>query len=165
MLIQETFLKDSDNIKISRYNVHRKNKTTGRGEGTMIVVKRSLELNLHPTPTTRNIEAIKGSIKLSAKQDMHLISAYKPPHNNIIKQYLDELLPRKETTIMTEDLNSKHVIWHSTHTNNEGKKLLQYYIQNDVIPHGPVEHTQYSDNDLDKSKVTDVCYQKTTENH
>lgn len=125
----------------------------------MIAVKSTLNFNLQPTPTTTNIEAIKGSIKLKTNKEIQLISAYKPPHKTITNEDLDKLLPEGKTTIVARDFSSKHKIWNSIYT-DDGKKIEKYCVTNDAIPYCPLEHTHYCDNDINKSNIIDICSTK-----
>ena len=57
LLIQETFLKPTDPLKVPNYNIYRNDRLTGRGGGTAVIIKRNIEHHRLETPPITGMEA------------------------------------------------------------------------------------------------------------
>lgn len=157
LLLQETFLKTTDKFRIPKYKTYRTDRTTGQGGGTAIIIKTTLNFDILPTPNTDQIEATHGILTLPNNTKFNIISAYKPPNKIITENDIKTLIPDHGKTILAGDLNCKHTYWNSTHCDAEGENLLEIALDEDILIHGPIEHTYHSDNDTFRSNVLDIC--------
>ena len=147
ILVQETFLKPDINPKIPNYRLYRNDRLTGRGGGTAIYVKSSIEHHLFYTPALQHIEATTVIINTSSAGPVKFVSAYNPPNKRILDTDLDSLLIDNIPTIIAGDLNSKHPNWNSRVTNTNGKILNSYIeLNTNCIAAGPFTPTHFSHN-------------------
>lgn len=114
-LLQETFLKPRDTLRIPNYRVFRTDRKTPGG-GTAIITKLALKAQ-EIAIQTQNLE--NTAIELNTKQGkIKIISAYQAPNKKLVTQDLDAIF-----ALVAGDLNAKHESWSNCKPNPSGNKL------------------------------------------
>lgn len=144
MLVGETYLKPTKNLKIANYTCHRNDRIDNQGGGTAIYMKNNLNHCQLPRFKLTDLEA--NGIKIQTKAGtLKVVAAYYPPLDrrtniNDIKTIIDEDTP----TIIMGDLNAKHSTWNSRTNNPRGNKLHKYFDTTDAIVIGPDAPTHFA---------------------
>ena len=122
--LQETFLKDTDNIIVRGFNLSHKcqeieNRASG---GVSILVKENVPQSIVTQIT--NIQAV--AIKVTAHKTITLCSVYLTPRNNFNfnrKDLQDVIDQHPSPFIQMGDFNGHHTLWGSEDINNKGQQL------------------------------------------
>ena len=131
LCLQETLLKDSDNISFKNYSIFNyifNNRDRAAGGSSVVISNRvpHSQVNLN-TP----LQAV--AVRVTLHKTITVCSVYLPPNipiqhddlNNLIKQ-----LP--EPFILLGDLNGHNPLWGSSDKNPRGKCIEDCLIQNDL---------------------------------
>lgn len=165
ILVNETHLRAADTCRLPNYTLYRTDRPDGRGGGTAIYAKTSMDHNALDAPDTANIEATAIRVQTARNGAIRLISVYKAPDRILMPRELDTLLEGNEAVVIAGDLNSKHPTWNSRTTTRNGRRLHDYAENHrDIIIDGPVDPTHYPGNGyrpdvLDIAILKDVTFQ------
>ena len=126
MCLQETFLKDTDVITVSEFNLYNKfQETENRASGVFPF----LSLIIFPTPQSivtlnTNLQAV--AVKVTAHKTMTLCSVYLPPRNhfNFNPKDLQGLIDQQPSPlILMGYFNGHHTLWGCEKVHNRGKQM------------------------------------------
>ena len=129
--LQETFLKQDDNINIRNYEmfIHTQD-SGGRASGGVSVLIRN-NIPHSKIDITTNIQAV--AIKATLHKPVNIYSIYIPPSNDIdeneLKKLIDQL-PRP--FILLGEFNNHNTLWGCKDTNKKGKMLEKVINENDM---------------------------------
>lgn len=125
MCLQETFLKQSDNITLKNYSmfnhiVDNADKATG---GASIIVNNKV---LHSEiPLNTELQAVAVSVTLH--RVITICSIYIPPRSSVTTQALKDLVSQLPTPfILLGDFNAHNPMWGSKDTNAMGKAVEDF---------------------------------------
>ena len=124
-LICETYLKPSHRANIANYICYRNDRLTGKGGGTAIYIKSTIDHYLLPTPPDLEMEITSIMINTS-KGPLAIISGYNHPRHLITSSDISTIFAISNSVILAGDLNAKHIDWHSKVINGNGRRLRQY---------------------------------------
>ena len=160
LLAQETFLKSIHKFKIPNYIVHRTDRTTGRGGGTAILIRKSIK-------HTRLQETPNNTFEYTAIQlentKITIISCYKKPQDKIHIEDVENLLQLGQKVIIGGDLNAKHTTWNSYTTNPAGTTLYNHIKRRlDIQIHSPSQPTRRM---RDQEDILDIFIHKNIKTH
>lgn len=144
ILLNETHLKPSLNLKIPNYHTYRTDLPPIRGSpahgGTAILVHRRI---IHkPTALRTELQSTSIIIKLN-NIEILISSVYKPPNLTLDPIDLDTLTQTSDWSISAGDLNSKHPLWNSRTTNSSGSTLFNHIQRSDYSVLAPTTPTYY----------------------
>ena len=144
MCLQETFLKDTDNITVRGFNLlHKCQKTENRASGGVsILVNENILQSIVPLNT--NLQAV--AVKVTAHKTITLCSVYLPPRNHFnfnpkdLQNVIDQL---PFPFIQMGDFNGHHTLWGCEDVNNRGQQLEDLVLKNDLILLNDKSHTYF----------------------
>ena len=129
--LQETFLKNTDNINFKNYSLYNHIATENQkaSGGSSILVKsnvphRQIDIN-------SNLQAVAVNVTLS--KSITICSLYLPPHCKFSKHDLENLinqLPRPY--LLLGDFNSHSKLWGCLDTNDKGEIIENFIAENDL---------------------------------
>ena len=129
--LQETFLKETDNININNftsYNYINTNNERASG-GTSVIVNNRVpqsEIDLNT-----KLQAIAVSVTLH--RTITICSIYIPPNDNINETELDNLLQQlPKPYILMGDFNSHNELWGCRDTNSKGRNMESFINRNNI---------------------------------
>ena len=129
--LQETYLKESNNITFRNYNLINKFAVgDGRGTGgnTIIINNRCPSRQIH---LTTNLHAIAVSVTLH--RTISICSVYIPPRAKIEQKDLDEIISQLPTPyLLLGDFNGHNVIWGSDDVNERGRIIENFINKNNL---------------------------------
>ena len=135
LLLQETWLKLHDPLKISFPNYHiEESRRSGLGGGLATCIRNDINfISSKNSLTTKGNEMLSVEIQNQAGNNLEIINLYNNRSKNIDTNFISETLsyPNK---IIIGDLNCKHQKWGS-HKTNEGGKLLNKELKKYNISH------------------------------
>ena len=131
LCLQETFLKQNDNINIKNYEQYNYTHDTGNraSGGTSILIRNDIPQSKINLDTKLQTIAIKATLH----RTINICSLYIPPHDPINEKELNKLiqqLPRP--FILMGDFNSHNIIWGSKDTNQRGRKIEKIINNNNL---------------------------------
>ena len=120
LCLQETHLKDTDNISIRNYTAfHTFSANNERAAGGVSIFINNNAPHCH-IPLNTNLQAIAVSITLH--RVITLCSIYIPPSSKLSSQDLDDLVPQLPSPfILLGDFNGHNIIWGSKDINDKDK--------------------------------------------
>ena len=129
--LQETFLKQSDNISLKNYSIFNyilKNDDRAAGGSSVVVSNRvphsQVSLN---TP----LQAV--AVRVTLHKTITVCSVYIPPNVNIQSDAIDNLIKQlPEPFILLGDLNGHNPLWGCLDLNNRGRHIENCLIKNDL---------------------------------
>jgi len=107
---------------------------------------------------TEQLETVAAFIHLQHNEQLLIVSTYLPPSTPVLRTDLDKVFLLSTTTELVGDLNSKHTAWNCSSVDSNGKKLLNYYIKNNLPIHYPDQPTHYPHNSI--PSVLDIAITK-----
>ena len=129
--LQETFLKDSDNISFKNYSMYNYISDTGdraSGGSSVIVNNRAIHSQV---PLVTNLQAVAVSVTLH--RVITICSLYLPPSVNVCPNDLDALLEQLPTPfLLLGDFNGHNIMWGSSDTNSRGKVVEDFIGRHDL---------------------------------
>lgn len=131
LCLQETLLKQSDNISIKNYTVFNyifNNNDRAAGGSSVVVSNRvpHSQVNLN-TP----LQAV--AVRVTLHKTITVCSVYLPPNKAIQYNDLDSLIKQlPEPFILLGDLNGHNPLWGCSDLNNRGKCIEDCIIKNDL---------------------------------
>ena len=154
--INEVFLKPEQKIIIPGYKIIRKDRSSGKGGGVVLIVKDnisfdSFELNINNNKG--NVEYI--TIKINTKNLKELIiCSYYSPKGIVYEQLFEKLENISNNLLIMGDFNAKHVNLGSEETNHYGNKLIDILNYCNLFVVQNNNHTRY-DSFRDKMDTID----------
>ena len=154
--INEVFLKPEHKIIIPGYKIIRKDRSSGKGGGVVLIVKDnisfdSFELNINNNKG--NVEYI--TIKINTKNLKELIiCSYYSPKGIVYEQLFEKLENISNNLLTMGDSNAKHVNLGSEETNHYGNKLIDILNYCNLFVVQNNNHTRY-DSFRDKMDTID----------
>lgn len=143
-LLQETWLRPCNNLKIPNYTVYRNDRLDGPQGGTAIVIRNTLIHYLPENPLNLNhTEATTVIIPTERNSSLQITSVYIPPLQPFSPGDFHEIMSLNIPTIIAGDLNSKHHEWGCRITNRKGRALHTYCSAVDLSIYGPPEPTHF----------------------
>ena len=127
--LQETFLKDADNITVRGFNLYHKCQETENraSEGVSILVNENVPQSIVTLNT--NLQAM-----VTPHKTITLGSVYFPPRNHLnfnpkdLQSVIDQL---PSPFILMRDFNGHHTLWGCGDVNNRGQQLEDLILKND----------------------------------
>ncbi|RZC40463.1 RVT 1 and/or Exo endo phos domain containing protein [Asbolus verrucosus] len=149
MLINETKLKNSDNIKCRGYTIHRKDRPGNvRAGGVAIFIKNNIPAKILKSAKSK-IENI--SVKLS--DDTVITAAYNPPSNKINNDDLHQLSLAGRKVLIIGDFNARHAAWNCHRPNHNGNQIYKYTNTHHLHIHHTTEHTHIPSNNTTPTTI------------
>ena len=123
--LQETFLKENDNVSFKQYSIY--SKTYNDGErasgGVSVIVNNSSPHKIIQLQT--NLQAI--AVSVTVHTAITICCVYLPPNSSICIQDLDDLISQLPSPfLLLGDFNGHNIIWGCKDTNDRGKKLENF---------------------------------------
>lgn len=159
ILLQETWLKPHDAIKINNYDILRTDRLGRPGGGTALAIRSDIEYDELKLNTGR-IENTAATLRIKNK-NIKIISAYFPP-NKVNKPDIRTLKKIEPSGVLCGDFNAKHMNWGAPKTDRTGKYLEELCRKEELILHVPACPTRQAQRRRDKNAILD--YALTTEN-
>ena len=128
LCLQETHLKDTDNISIRNYNVfHTFSAKNERAAGGFSIFVNNNTSHSH-IPLNTNLQAVAVSITLH--RVITLCSIYIPPSWRLSLKDLDDLVPQLPSPfILLGDFNGHNILWGSKDISERGR-IIESFINN-----------------------------------
>ena len=129
--LQETFLKQSDNVSFRDFNMFNYICPDGQraSGGTSIMVKSSVPHSQFDVNT--NLQAIAVNVTLSKK--VTICSIYLPPSDTLSKNSLVNLIDQLPHLFMlVGDFNGHSKVWGCSDTNDRGEIIKDVIAENDL---------------------------------
>lgn len=129
--LQETFLKQEDNINIKNYQIFSHIHDTGHraSGGVSVLIRNDIphsKLNIQT-----NIQAV--AIKATLHITVNICSIYIPPNDDINESDLKKLIDQLPTPfILLGDFNSHNTLWGCKNTTKKGKTMEKFINENDL---------------------------------
>ena len=115
--LQETFLKNTDNITVRGFNLYHKcQETENRVSGGVSIL---VNENIPQSIVTLNTNLQVVAVKVTAHKTITLCSVYLPPRNHF-------------NFILMGDFNGHHTLWGCEDVNNRGQQLEDLILKNDI---------------------------------
>ena len=131
--LQETYLKDTDNIVFKDYSLYNRHaivdnyKATG---GVSILVRNGIaheELDINT-----NLQA--KAITLTTNKKFTICSVYLPPQKKVEGADLDTIIQQLPSPYMLlGDFNARHTLWGCSNINNKGKTTEAFIERHDLV--------------------------------
>ena len=130
--LQETFLKDSDNLTLKYHSCYFKNcndKDKASG-GVAVIVNNMIPHHLVKLETT--LQAV--AVNMSFNKTIILCSIYLPPTSPIDVKELDHLIDQlPKPFVLMGDFNSHHTLWGRIDINDKGRTIEDFITKHDLI--------------------------------
>ena len=131
--LQETYLKDTDNISFKNYQLYNKYAKTEHGKatgGVSILIRNDIpheEININT-----NLQA--KAITITTHKKFTLCSIYLPPQQRVDGADLDDLLKQLPGAYMLMgDFNAHHTLWGCKNISTKGKTMENFINRNDIV--------------------------------
>ena len=142
--LQETFLKDTDNINVRGFNLYHKcQETENRASGGVSIL---VNENIPQSIVTLNTHLQAVNVKVTAHKTITLCSVYLPPRNhfNFNPKDLQSVIEQLPSPfILMGDFNGHHTLWGCEDVNNRGQQLEGLILKNDLILLNDKSHTYF----------------------
>ena len=142
--LQETFLKDTDNITVRGFNLYHKcQETENRASGGVSIL---VNENVPQSIVTLNTNLQAVAVKVTAHKTITLCSVYLPPRNHFnfnpkdLQSVIDQL---PSPFILMGDFNGHHTLWGCGDVNNRGQQLEDLILKNYLILLNDKSHTYF----------------------
>ena len=142
--VQETFLKDTDNITVRGFNIYHKfQETENRASGDVsILVNENIPQSIITLNT--NLQAV--AVKVTAHKTIILCSVYLHPRNhfNFNPKYLQDVIDQLPSPIILMGyFNGHHTLWGCEDVNNRGQQMEDLILQNYLLFFNDKNHTYF----------------------
>ncbi|KAK9881891.1 hypothetical protein WA026_018088 [Henosepilachna vigintioctopunctata] len=158
MLLSETFLKKTKDMKIRNYNIYRTDRRDGSKGGTAILIKNGIEHGELPKIEETNIESTGIRIEIEGRPT-NIYSIYKSPLKEMKEEDIKKIFKSKVPTIAAGDINAKHTDWNCRVSNTSGRILSEIIEKHNIILAAPNEHTHISSN-AGTTDILDIALMK-----
>ena len=128
LCLQETHLKDTDNISIRNYTAfHTVSANNERAAGGVSIFINNNAPHSH-IPLNTNLQAV--AVSISLHRVITLCSIYIPPSSRLSPKDLDDLVPQLPSPfILLGDFNGHNILWGSKDINDKGR-IIESFIDN-----------------------------------
>ena len=140
-LLSETHLKPNLRANIPNYNCYRNDRMDGRGGGTAIYIKRTLDHYPINNPNCLGLESTIININ-TAMGNLSIVSCYNSPNSTLSENDFNLLNGLGNKIIIAGDFNAKHVRFRCNTTNANGHKLCKYTDDLNLIICPPTSATR-----------------------
>lgn len=140
LLLNETWLLPSQQLKINGYTGVRKDRRHNRGGGVAIFVRNSFSFYEISLPASTQMEVIAINIIIN-RTTMTFCSIYKPPRNSLDIPLLDHIFNTNLPTLIAGDWNCKNGIFYSLGSNRCGRILRRYCLNKFINIHSSTTPT------------------------
>ncbi|GBN82501.1 putative RNA-directed DNA polymerase from transposon X-element, partial [Araneus ventricosus] len=121
MALQETHLKNDENIRIKYYNALSKNNDRASGGVSLLVANNSPSI---PINLNTRLQAIAARIQMHSF--ITVCSLYLPPNQSVDQTQLNNLISQLPVTfLLLGDLNGHSPLWGSPNSNTRGTQIVQ----------------------------------------
>ncbi|GBL94604.1 hypothetical protein AVEN_235678-1 [Araneus ventricosus] len=121
MALQETHLKNDENIKIKYYNALSKNNDRASGGVSLLVANNSPSI---PINLNTRLQAIAARIQMHSF--ITVCSLYLPPNQSVDQTQLNNLISQLPVPfLLLGDLNGHSPLWGSPNSNTRGTQIVQ----------------------------------------
>jgi hypothetical protein len=155
--ISETKLSPNRRYSIPGYSTVRTDRIQFGG-GIMLLINNKLRHDQYRLPSLTGLEATAIYLYLQNSRRLLFVSAYLQPTSILTHTDLDAIFTLHDSVILTGDLNSKHVAWLNPTVNKNGRTLLSYCTNKDIILNHPDQPTHFPPNA--PSSVLDITLSK-----
>ncbi len=129
VLLNETWLKEKDSLKIKNFNSHRKDRQINKGGGVAILTHTSIKATKINLPAKfKELEII--GIQVENEDPFQIFSIYNPPNQTLPSEILDYINLNFKKAIIFGDLNASHQAWFCKNNNSAGKSLHECILNN-----------------------------------
>jgi len=131
LCLQETFLKNTDNITLKNYSLfnHYSQNVDRASGGVSVIVNNRAPHKVIPLNT--NLQAIAVSVTL--QRVITFCSIYLPPNTNLVPNELDTLIQQLPAPfVLLGDFNAHNVLWGSNHISDRGHKIEDFISRHDL---------------------------------
>jgi len=131
LCLQETFLKNTDNITLKNYSLfnHYSQNVDRASGGVSVIVNNRAPHRVIPLNT--NLQAIAVSVTL--QRVITFCSIYLPPNTNLVPNELDTLVQQLPAPfVLLGDFNAHNILWGSNHTSDRGHKIEDFISRHDL---------------------------------
>lgn len=143
--IQETWLKENNNLTSEDYSIVRRDRMTGKkGGGVAILVHNSLKFRVISLPDFDTLEVVAVEI---FHFNIVVLSVYCNAQV-LSRRDLDRITCYKDPFLIGTDLNAKHPDWNNSYSNSNGKVLEQYLLNSNCSIVFPPSATHFTPNKL-----------------
>src|ERR1700733_14195540 len=129
--IEETNLKDKDNLRIEGYLALRHDNPTRQIGGLAMLIREGINHTLLQIDNNTEMEYMGVEINTNHGK-IKIINVYASPTREINKQDLETLFPDRRA-IAVGDFNAHHKLWKSTINNARGKDLEEVVQERDLV--------------------------------
>ena len=140
--LEETFLKNTDNITVRGFNLYHKcQETENRASGGVSIL---VNENIPQSIVTLNTNLQAVAVKIIAHKTITLCSVYLPPRNHFNPKDLQNVIDQLPSPfILMGDFNGHHTLWGCEDVNNRGQQLEDLILKNDLILLNDKSHTYF----------------------
>jgi len=124
----------------------------------MLIINNKIRHDQFFLPNLTELEATATCLYLQNHRRLLFVSAYFPPTSILTHADLDSIFTQHDSVILVVDLNSKHVAWHITSANRNGRILQSYCINKDITLNHPDQPVYFPHNST--SSVLDIILSK-----
>lgn len=135
-ILCETWLKDSSKVRFNGYQIYRKDRQDGKG-GVAIIIKNKfnpIEIDINHNFSKIDVITVECTFNLKTLKIMSIYAA--PGHRTKVADYnylLENSGNNHEYLIVAGDLNGHHSIWGSSKTDFQGRQIVEFTDDNNLI--------------------------------
>jgi hypothetical protein len=122
VFLSETYWKPRFTVKFKTYEIFKLDRSTIRGGGVALLVKKSLQAHAIPSPVTGTLEVIGAQVPTKTGP-VNCFSVYSP-RGDCTAEEINLLLPPQLPFIVAGDFNAHHSLWESNSTENLAGKSI-----------------------------------------
>lgn len=160
--LNETRLDDNYGLNVQGFNCYRCDRNS-EGGGVALLVHKNINQTKFYLPKLASLEAVAARIKTN-NGHLLIVSIYLPPDRSLDPKDLNKITNLSDNVIIFGDFNCKHPTWNCFGYNSNGKKLLNYCTNNNLIIHAPDEPTYYPPQARFRPSVIDLYVTKNFNN-
>lgn len=158
MLINETKLKDTDNLKLKYYSVIKKCRHNAAG-GVAILIKQNIPHKILRLDYRTSIEYVG----ITLENNITIIAVYNNPRNYITESDIHQITKVGNRVILIGDLNARHRAWNCHIANRNGQTVYKYAQENNCTILHTHEPTHYPSNSSTPTTI-DIAINKNVQN-
>jgi hypothetical protein len=162
LLVSETFLKQTDKIRINGFTCYREDRIDKRGGGVAIFINSRIIHSTIQLPTLQNIEAVGIEVTTHTNKTFTILSCYNPPEKALLTSDLDSIFASGRYVIAAGDFNAKHTLWGCNSTDRQGTSLFHHITLTDTLIYHTNDHTHHPTNGSQSSTLDIVLTRNVT---
>jgi hypothetical protein len=140
--ICETKLSPRRKFTVQGYSIYRTDRNH-HGGGVLLLLRNEIQHDSIHINSTSEMEMVSVIVHSTQQQRILIVAGYNPPNHTLSAPDLDPIFAQNIPTIVLGDFNSKHVAWNCTHTDRNGRFLLEYCTDHYVSIHAPLYPTHF----------------------